>query len=380
MDGIHDDVIYVSCDYDVSNYSTWNTSNASCPDDGDSIFCEAGDQEDAIKTFQVCVFALIFLLGVSGNGLVIATFALYRRLRLRSVTDVFLFHLALADLLLLLTLPLQAADTLGWTPPLGFSRAARACYALNTYSGLLLLACISVDRYLVVARAQEMLHLRRRMLAGGRAAAAAVWLAAALLSLPVVLYSRPAWHDSEAYCGLVKCQQVKMATNGAVIAVFCLSLAVMATCYSLIACVLSEGGGPRRVKQWHRQRTLKLMVGLVLVFLAFQLPYTVVLSRKMAGNVCELMLEYVTCTLAYARCGLNPVLYALVGVRFRSDVARLLRDSGCGRVLRLGPQSLATNSISLSSPAAVPQPRGGLRQQGAASTQISFSENRIILH
>ncbi|KAM8836927.1 C-C chemokine receptor type 10 [Spinachia spinachia] len=340
-----DNVIY--SDYESYNYSLWNAT-ASYPGDWEADFCEAGDWEAAIKAFQVCVFALIFLLGVTGNGLVIATFALYRRLRLRSVTDVFLFHLALADLLLLLTLPLQAADTLGWTSSLGLYRAARACYAINTYSGLLLLACISVDRYLVVVRAQETLHLRRRMLAGGRAAAAGVWLVAALLSLPEVLYSEPAWRDSEAYCGLVKCEQVKMATKGAVVAVFCVSLAVMATCYSRIACVLWEGIASRRGKQWHRQRTLKLVVGLVLVFLAFQLPYTVVLLRKMAEPLCALLLEYVTCTLAYARCGLNPVLYALVGVRFRNDLTRLAHDWGCCRGLRLAPQSLATSSISVS--------------------------------
>ncbi|XP_040031791.2 C-C chemokine receptor type 10 isoform X2 [Gasterosteus aculeatus] len=349
----------LSIDYDFNNFDSYdfnnslgNTSNVSYSDDWPSDFCEAkADQEVAIKTFQVCVFALIFLLGVTGNGLVIATFALYRRLRLRSVTDVFLFHLALADLLLLLTLPLQAADTLGWSPSMALDFVVRTCYAINTYSGLLLLACISVDRYLLVAWAQEMLRLRRRMLAGGRAAAAGVWLVAALLSFPQVLYSGLAGRDSEAYCGLVKCEQVKVATNGAVIAVFCLSLAVMATCYSRIACVLWDGRASRRGKQWHRQRTLKIMVALVLVFLAFQLPYTVLLSRKMAGPFCGLLLEYVTCTLAYARCGLNPVLYALVGERFRNDVTRLVHNSGCRRGLRRAPQSLATNSISVSSPA-----------------------------
>lgn len=328
----------------ISNYSPWNVSNAT------SDWCEAGEQEFTIKMFQTCVFCLIFLLGVVGNCLVIATFAIYRCLRLRSMTDVFLFHLALADLLLLLTLPLQAVDThLGWVLPVPLCKVMRACYAINTYSGLLLLACISVDRYLVVARAQEMLRLRSWIFTVGTVAAVGVWLVAVLLSLPEILFSGVSVTGGDAYCGLLKSGTVKMATNGAIIAVFCLSFFIMVTCYSLIAKVLWEGQAHRRGKQWHRQRTSKLMVALVLVFLVFQLPYTVVLSRKMAGQFCGLLLEYVTCTLAYTRCCLNPILYALVGVRFRNDVLRLIHDLDCPCGLRVVPQT--ASSASPSSPA-----------------------------
>uniref|UniRef100_UPI0037E933BC C-C chemokine receptor type 10 n=1 Tax=Semicossyphus pulcher TaxID=241346 RepID=UPI0037E933BC len=340
-------------DYGLNFSLNINVTTDTSYNDEDSYWCEAGDeQEDIIKMFQACVFCLIFLLGVVGNSLVIATFALYRRLHLRSMTDVFLFHLSLADLLLLLTLPLQAIYThQGWILPSFLCQATRACYAINTYSGLLLLACISIDRYMVVARAQEMLRLRSQILTGGKVAAVCVWLVAVLLSLPEILYSGVLGSGSEAYCGMVKSGRVKMATNGAIIAVFCLSFFIMVTCYSLIAQVLWEGQAHRRGKQWHRQRTLKLMVALVLVFLVFQLPYTVVLSQKMAGPFCGPVLEYVTCTLAYTRCCLNPILYALVGVRFRKDVLRLLHDSGCCRGHRLVPQRVSSTSMSPSSPA-----------------------------
>lgn len=343
-----DDVDYYD---DYSNDSLWNITNTS-----DYDYCEAGDHEFTIKMFQTCVFCLIFLLGVVGNCLVIATFALYRRLRLRSMTDVFLFHLALADLLLLLTLPLQAVDThLGWIFYVPLCKATRACYAINTYSGLLLLACISVDRYLVVARSQEMFRLRSQILTGGKVAALGVWLVAVLLSLPEILFSGVSGSGIEAYCGIIATGRVKMATNGAIIAVFCLSFFIMVTCYSLIAQVLWEGHSQRRGKQWHRQRTLKLMVALVLVFLIFQLPYTVVLSRKMAGQFCALLLEYITCTLAYTRCCLNPILYALVGVRFRHDVLRLIHDSGCScdlvpQTVSIFPSSSALTGLSACSP------------------------------
>lgn len=343
--------------YDLSSYSYdasgCNSSNCSEEDD-DSDWCAADEQQERIiKMFQTGAFCLIFLLGIMGNCLVIATFALYRRLRLRSMTDVFLAHLALADLFLLLTLPLRATNTyLGWVFPDFLCTVTQACYAINTYSGLLLLACISVDRYMVVARAQEMLRLRSLILTAGKMAAMGVWFVAVLLSLPEILFSGVSRNPGEEpYCGMQTSGQAKMATNAAIIAVFCVSLFIMVTCYTCIGLVLWEGHAHRRGKQWHRQRTLKLMVALVLVFLLFQLPYTVVLSYKLAGPFCGLVLEYITCTLAFTRCSLNPVLYALVGVRFRKDVLQLIHDAGCPCGFHFSPQTASSKSISATSPA-----------------------------
>ncbi|XP_047233862.1 C-C chemokine receptor type 10 [Girardinichthys multiradiatus] len=354
VDDHHCDSVNIS-EYDDCLAS--NLSNSSFyyddPTSHSTDWCGPSDlQQHIIKMFQTCAFCLIFLLGVLGNCLVITTFALYRRLRLRSMTDVFLFHLALADLLLLLTLPLQAIDThKGWIFPVGLCKAMRACYAINTYSGLLLLACISVDRYMVVARAQEMLRLRSRMMAAGKVAAVVVWIVAFLLSLPEILLSGVSESGEKAYCGMKTSGDVKMATNGAIIAVGCLSLFIMMLSYTSIGVILWEGHVHRRGKQWHHQRTLKLMVALVLVFLVFQLPYTVVLSRKIAGQYCGLMMEYITCTLAYTRCCLNPILYAMVGIRFRKDVIQLLHNSGCPCGLHLRLHSIHSTSISASSPA-----------------------------
>lgn len=336
---------------DFSNVSFFNIGGAPEFSDDDlySDWCEAGEHKFTIKTFQTCVFCVIFTLGVVGNSLVIATFAAYRCGCLRSMTNVFLLHLALADLLSLLLIPLQAVDThRGWILPEYLCKALRACYAVNTYSGLLLLACISVDRYMVVVQAQVMHRLRKWIFKVGTLTAVGVWAVAVILSLPEILFSGVSGSGSDAYCGVLESQAAKMATRGAIIGVFCLSFLVMVTCYTLIAEVLWKGQPQQRAKQWQRQRTLKLMLALVLLFLAFQLPYTVVLLRKLAGEFCSLLLEYVTCTLAYTRCCLNPILYALVGVRFRKDVLRLMHSAGCfcGRQ----PVPHITTSVSPSSP------------------------------
>lgn len=316
--------------YWEQDYSGFYPSNDTIEEDALHEQCGAGEVEaEAIRAFQSFMFCLIFLLGMVGNILVIATFALYRHRRLRSMTDVFLLHLALADLLLLFTLPLQGVDThLGWVFSEPLCKATRAGYALNTYSGLLLLACISVDRYVAVAWPQEVLRLRGQLLAGGKLASLVVWLAALLLSVPEICYAGLTMEAGNTHCVVKERLTVKRITSVALITVFSLSSVVMVTCYSYVGRVLwagpGEKGRSKRRGRQRQQRTLKLMVVLVAVFLVFQLPYTVVLWHKMAAAAfCGVVLDYITCTLAYSRCCLNPVLYALVGSRFRNDVRKL---------------------------------------------------------
>ncbi|KAG7282791.1 hypothetical protein CRUP_029999 [Coryphaenoides rupestris] len=341
------------------DYSGFYPSNDTTEEDALHERCGAGEVEaDAIRAFQSFMFCIIFLLGVAGNTLVIATFALYRRHRLRSMTDVFLLHLALADLLLLLTLPLQGVDThLGWVFSEPLCKAMRAGYALNTYSGLLLLACISVDRYVAVAWPQEVLRLRGQLLAGGKLVSVVVWLAALLLSVPEIRYAGVTMEADDAHCVVKERLTVKRITSVALITVFSLSSVVMVTCYSCVGRALwagpGEKGQSKRRGGRRQQRTLKLMVALVAVFLVFQLPYTVVLWHKMAtASFCGVVLDYVTCTLAYSRCCLNPVLYALVDSRFRNDVHKLA-DAACLQCRLRCPRHLVAqvgNRSSISSP------------------------------
>lgn len=325
--------------------------------------CEASKEQKLTMTvILTTIFLIIFFLGIVGNALVIGTFALYRRLRLRSMTDVFLFYLALSDMLLLLTLPLQTAETLNgsWVFSDALCKINRSMYAINTYSGLLLLACISVDRYLVVVRTRAVRKLTSGTLCYSTLSAIGVALTSVVLSLPDLCFSSKI---KETGTNNSLCNMNVWADNGskwklwakmAKIAGFCIPCLAMVVCYSAIGRVLLRAGG----KCWRRQRTLRLMALLVVLFLLFQLPYTVVLLLRMftPKPSCDQwnrvnLEEEVTRALAYVRCCLNPLLYALVGVRFRNDIIRLLTDTGCMCLSHLTPQHDNGSSVTPSSPA-----------------------------
>ncbi|NXA40877.1 CCR10 protein, partial [Eudromia elegans] len=113
--------------------------------------CEKEAVQGFARTYQPAVYLLLSLLGAAGNGLVLLTHTRYRRAQ--SVSDVCLLHLALSDLLLLLTLPFAVTVTLqGWAPGTAACRVLQGLYALNFYSGFLFLTCISVDRYVAIVR------------------------------------------------------------------------------------------------------------------------------------------------------------------------------------------------------------------------------------
>ncbi|MBN3296505.1 CCR7 protein, partial [Amia calva] len=253
------------------------------------------------------------------------------------MTNVFLLNLALADLLLLLTIPFKASYTVldSWIFGIHLCKATRSLYAINFYSGLLFLACISVDRYIVIVMATMAHKLRTKTLLYSKLCTLVVWAASFLLSLPEILFTNLKQWEGGLQCEMfakTENKAIKLWTRVAQITIgFCLPFMVMLFCYSVIMRTLLRG------RSFEKHKALRVIVTLVLVFLLFQLPYSVVLLLKTAGvheASCSdwdstLKSEYVTGSLAYSRCCLNPLLYTFVGVRFRNDVLMLLRDLGC---------------------------------------------------
>ncbi|XP_071584820.1 C-C chemokine receptor type 10 [Heliangelus exortis] len=300
--------------------------------------CEKQAVQGFARTYQPAVYLLLSLLGMVGNGLVLLTHTRYRQAH--SVTDVCLLHLALSDLLLLLMLPLAVTNTLqGWSPGTAACKVLQGLYALNFYSGFLFLTCISVDRYVAIVRVPAACRLRPRARRRGWLTAGLAWLLATLLALPQFIYGRAEQHQDLQLCRVVFPQAVSRAARGAtnlaqVVLGFVVPFLVMVSCYTAVARTLlvTRGAQPHRA--------LRVLLALVLVFVALQLPHSLMVLLDTA----ELLTSWeVTCAqsrrkdlallvtsgLAYLRCCLNPLLYAFLGQRFRQELWLLASDAGC---------------------------------------------------
>ncbi|XP_036179984.1 C-X-C chemokine receptor type 5 [Myotis myotis] len=331
-------------DLELGNYSD---STETAPVENHVCSAAEGPLLTSFKAvFMPVAYGLVFLLGLTGNILVLAV--LERHRHTRSSTETFLFHLAAADLLLVLILPFAVAEgSVGWVLGAVPCKAVIALHKVNFYCSSLLLACVAVDRYLAIVLAVHAYRHRRRL--SVHATCAAVWLAGCLLALPELLFAKVSQPSRNTSLPLCTFSQESRAEARAWFTArflyhfggFLLPMLVMGWCYAGVVRRLCQA--QRRPQ---RQKAVRVAILVTSVFFLCWSPYHVAifldtLSRLRAvGGSCALR-GYLSVAitvgefLGLAHCCLNPVLYTFAGVKFRSDLSRVLAKLGCA-----GPAAL----------------------------------------
>ncbi|XP_068382537.1 G-protein coupled receptor 183-like [Eschrichtius robustus] len=106
-------------------------------------------------------YTALLVFGTLGN--ILALRLAYQKGKKINSTNVYLVHLAVSDLLFTLALPGKIAYyVLDFSWPFGeeFCRLTAFMFYVNTYSGIYLMACVSVDRYVAVVRTHQCPRLR----------------------------------------------------------------------------------------------------------------------------------------------------------------------------------------------------------------------------
>lgn len=281
----------------------------------------------------------MFILAVLGNVLVLCVIRRYRNSQSGgacafSLTDTFLLHLAISDLLLAVTLPLYAVEWAHeWVFGLALCKITGALFSLNRYSGILFLACISFDRYLAIVHAVS--SGWKRNTCHAQIACALIWVCCLGLSGVDIAFNQvePGSH------GVRQCQvwfkdnstqwTVGLQLVGMVLG-FGLPLIVMLYCYIRIFRSLCNAS--RRQKR----KSLRLIISLVSVFVICWAPFNCV---QLADSLEKLGVVTGSCSFVNAmdigtlvtqgvglsHCALNPLLYGFVGVKFRRELARMCK-------------------------------------------------------
>ncbi|XP_062354402.1 C-X-C chemokine receptor type 2-like [Cinclus cinclus] len=306
------------------------------------------------KYLVVVIYCLVFILSVVGNGLVVLVVTSSHTSR--SVTDVYLLNLAVADLLFALSLPLWAAYRAHeWVFGTVMCKAISVLQEANFYSGILLLACISVDRYLAIVYATRAATEKRHWV---KFVCLGIWVFSVLLSLPVLLfreafrspnngtvcYERISGEDTAKWRVVLR---ILPQTFG-----FVLPLLVMFFCYGVTIHTLLQ------TKNAQKQRAMKVIFAVVLVFLICWLPYNITLvsdtlmRTRAIAETCERRNRIdtalsVTQVLGFAHSCINPIIYAFIGQKFRNSFLKILAQRGLiskDAVARYGRTSYASTS------------------------------------
>ncbi|XP_067240077.1 C-C chemokine receptor type 6a [Chanodichthys erythropterus] len=300
---------------------------------------------------QLFIHPIICLAGFIGNTLVIVTYALYKRTK--SMTDVYLLNVAIADILFVVALPLIIySEQYGWSMGNLSCKLLRGVYSVNLYSGMLLLACISGDRYLAIVQARRSFRLRSSTLLYSHLVCAAVWILALLLSLPTFIFyeryqpgptafianSTEGDEDRDYVCFFSfqsnqTARTMKTVVPSSQVAMgFFLPLLIMGFCYSSVIVTLL------RAKNFQRHKAVRVVLTVVFVFVVCHMPYNLALlyytismfeEQDCSHEEAVSLTMTITRSLAYLHSCLNPLLYAFIGVNFRNHFRKILRDIWC---------------------------------------------------
>ncbi|XP_060937492.1 C-X-C chemokine receptor type 3-2 isoform X2 [Limanda limanda] len=332
-------------EYEDDNISSSDTSRARAAP------CLQGDIYGFAQRYSPVVYTLVFLLAVVGNVLVLCVIRRYRKSQSGgacafSLTDTFLLHLAISDLLLAFTLPMFAVQWAHqWVFGLAACKISGALFSLNRYSGILFLACISFDRYLSIVHAVSSGWRRNTLHA--QVVCALIWVVCLGLSGVDIIFKQVMSVNTSGQQSVLLCHlwfednstqwQVGLQLLSVVLG-FGLPLLVMLYCY--IRIFRSLCNATRR----QRRKSLRLIISLVSVFLICWAPYNcfqladslhklgLVAGGCQFGRVVDIG-TLITESLGLSHCALNPLLYGFVGVKFRRELVRMFKGL-------LGPRGL----------------------------------------
>ncbi|TTS97982.1 C-X-C chemokine receptor type 1 [Bagarius yarrelli] len=303
----------------------------------------------------VCILFLhIFLLAIPGN--VIVGLVIISNIRALSPSDVYLFHLVIADTLMALALPFYSTSVVaGWIFGDVMCKLVNLIKEANFYTSILFLVCISVDRYMVIVRAMEARKIQRLFCSW--AVCGLVWILGVLLSLPA-LYNEVNYFTDQALPICTEQFESDSADEWRIatrvmrhLLGFLLPLCVMLTCYGVTVARLL------RTRGFQRQRAMKLIAAIMLAFLLCWTPFNLatmvdtLMRANLVKNDCAArnavsLAMFITQSFGLLHCSVNPLLYAFVGEKFRKRFYQMIHRT---RRIESGMLSRATRSTPLTS-------------------------------
>lgn len=290
----------------------------------------------AENTLFGCFYILVFFLALNGNSLALWIFSHQRGSS--SPANIFLIHLAVADVSYVVILPLRATYHLtGGHWPFGEvpCRVAGFLFYVNMYASLYFLACVAGDRYLAVVHAVRSLRFRRARYA--HIISFSLWALVTVSMAPLLVT-----HQTAEIDGVTVCLQLyrEKASRNALI-----SLAVAFTppflttlaCYLLIIHSLHRGSRLEPALKLKALRTIGLVM---LIYVVCFLPYhmsraTFILGYTHPGVSCQTrrglsLANRITSSLTCLNGAMDPLIYLFGAEKFRSTLMRLFCKDGAG--------------------------------------------------
>ncbi|NXT00724.1 ACKR4 protein, partial [Jacana jacana] len=194
-------------------------------------------------------------------------------------------------------------------------------YTMNFSSSMLLLACISVDRYRAASKSQGQRRIGKRC----SVTCICVWLSAIFLSIPELIFNQVKKHNARTTIQILE-----------IILEFLLPFLVMLICYTATARALFRSANTKR------SRPFLVLLAVVAAFIITQLPYNIVKFWRAIDIIYMLITDcdtsktidvalQVTKSIALFHTCLNPLLYVFLGASFKMHIMKIAKNYGYWR-------------------------------------------------
>ncbi|XP_048828358.1 leukotriene B4 receptor 1-like [Brienomyrus brachyistius] len=296
-------------------------------------------EDIAGETVVACVIlALSFIVGMPGNLMVIWT--ILRHVKKRSHTVVLILHLAVADLLVLVTLPLWIYSLVrSWV--FGEAVCKAMVYIINScmYSSVFFITVMSIERFIAVRYPFTSINWKKKKLLNKLLLV--LWILAFIFSIPVIPTQVLEKEEDKEQCLFREysstSEEVVFLLLETMVG-FVVPFAILVICYGCLW---------KRITQMtfkFKQNSMVLIISVVIVFALCWIPHhmcnilslmAIILERwhaDMAEGVESVRanMAFVTGALVFISSTVNPLLYVFAARSFRSS----LRDTGVRKLFR----------------------------------------------
>lgn len=285
---------------------------------------------------------MICVVGLVGNGLVI--FVIIRYTKMKTVTNMYILNLSIADALFLLGLPLIMTTGIlrQWIFGYAMCKIYFILTCINMFTGAFTLMVMSGDRFLAVCFPITSMSYRTALHAS--LAITFTWIVSFLLMIPIIIYVELRQHpifkgrfsctvDFPEGLGILPENAFTLYT---LVLGFLVPVILISVLYSLLLVRLRTTGPQVKSAEKRRshRKVTKLVTMIIIVFIVCWLPYWVfqvhLITRTAKGPLPAYMVAlFQTFTLlSYANSMVNPCLYAFTNENFRESFINAFRCAG----------------------------------------------------
>ena len=234
--------------------------------------------EEALKYITLVLYLITFCAGLFGNGLVIYILIRFKSVRSKSVANIYILNLSVADLVFIFTMPLfcYATYTKDWIFGNPMCKITFVFREINKFGSIFTLMALSVDRFL--ASFHTLSYLRTNQV--GKYVCLGVWVASFAMCTPYIMYSYSVNSRGKSTCKInwpvidnishMKAWSYSQLTIGLIVPVFVILVSYLLLMHRLKA--IMKFRQAQRAKKPSRKMTKTIAI-VVVIFLVCQVPY-----------------------------------------------------------------------------------------------------------